>query len=56
VTKGSVEVFDIPGEHWTALSEPAVALVAAYLRQWVEEECKHLPLENKLLSRRPSRD
>jgi thioesterase domain-containing protein len=43
VTKGSVEVFDIPGEHWTALSEPAVALVGAYLRQWIEEECKHGP-------------
>lgn len=37
-TSGPIETFDIPGEHWDAMLEPAVALVAAYLDIWLAEK------------------
>jgi thioesterase domain-containing protein/acyl carrier protein len=33
--KGGVEVFDVPTDHYSVISEPVVALVAAYMRQWL---------------------
>jgi thioesterase domain-containing protein len=33
--KCGVEVFDIPTDHYSVISEPTVALVAAHLRQWL---------------------
>jgi thioesterase domain-containing protein/acyl carrier protein len=40
LVKGGVEIFDIPGTHETALLEPAVALVAAYLQLWIDRAAK----------------
>lgn len=37
-TSGPIETFDIPGEHWDAMLEPAVALVGAYLDIWLDEK------------------
>jgi thioesterase domain-containing protein len=34
---GGVEVIDLPASHYEALSEPAVALVAAYIKRWLAE-------------------
>ncbi|HEV3372499.1 MAG TPA: alpha/beta fold hydrolase [Xanthobacteraceae bacterium] len=32
-----VEVFDVPADHYAVISEPTVALVAAHMRQWLDD-------------------
>jgi thioesterase domain-containing protein/acyl carrier protein len=38
--KGGLDVVDLPTDHYAALSEPTVALVAAHLRQWLDQVFK----------------
>jgi thioesterase domain-containing protein/acyl carrier protein len=38
--KAGVEVYDLPADHFTVMSEPTVALVAAHIRQWLDQADK----------------